>query len=158
MTRTHGYSGTRVPASSMTVAGGVLPRFVTPTDVRDLKNRIDPFVRALDQSVLDCKPLPDAVRNGWQAFSKAWRGFFDEDDSWLHTAAQMDQGEAYQTDLARWQDMINTYRCAPGAPAITPLGGDNATAGVRQWQGTIKTVAVAGAVIAVVVGLRTVLK
>ena len=72
----------------------------------------------------------------------------------------MDQGEAYQSDLARWQEMIATYKCSPGAPAITPLGGDNAssTADARQWQGTIKTVAVAGAVIAVVLGLRTVLR
>ena len=142
----------------MTVAGGFLPRFVTPTDVRDLKNRVDPFVRALDQSVIDCKPVPDALRKAWQDFSKAWRGFFEEDDSWLHTAAQMDQGEAYQSDLARWQTMIGQYNCSPGAPAITPLGGENATADTKQWQGTIKTVAVAGAVIAVVVGLRTVLR
>jgi hypothetical protein len=143
-------------ADEMTV-GRILPKFVTPSDVRDLKNRAEPFVRALDVAVADCKSLPDSVRASWQTFSSSWRTYFNEEDSWWHTAAQMDQGEAYEQDIARWQDMIAGFKCSPDAPRITPTdvdaGGDSS-----RWQGTIKTVAIAGAVIAVVLGLRTVMK
>jgi hypothetical protein len=137
--------------------GRILPKFVTPSDVRDLKNRVDPFVRALDQGVTDCKGLPDGVRAGWQAFSKAWRSYFDEEDSWWHTAAQMDQGEAYEQDLAKWQTMIAGYKCATDAPPVTP-DDEGGGADASRWQGTIKTVAIAGALVAVVLGIRTVMK
>ena len=128
--------------------------------MRALKNRVDPFVVALDQSVANCTTLPEGVRTGWQAFSKAWRSYVDEDDSWLHTAAQMDQGEAYEQDIARWQGMIATYKCAPDAPPLTPTdpGGTGDDVGSRRMQGTIKTVAIAGAIVAVVIGVRTVMK
>jgi hypothetical protein len=140
--------------------GGILPKFVTPSDVRALKNRVDPFVIALEQSVSNCTTLPDGVRTGWQAFSRAWRSYVEEDDSWLHTAAQMDQGEAYEQDISRWQGMIATYKCAPDAPPLTPTdqGGTSDDAGSRRMQGTIKTVAIAGAIVAVVIGVRTVMK
>jgi len=140
--------------------GRILPKFVTPSDVRDLKGRLDPFVRALDQSVADCRGLPDGVRNGSLAFSKAWRAYFDGEESWLHTAAQMDQGEAYEKDITRWQDMIATYKCAPDAPPPAPSdgGSDMDDPGSRRWKGTIKTVAVAGAIVAVVIGVRAVMK
>jgi hypothetical protein len=158
MTRVPTYADANLPQSIE--VGGILPKFVTPSDVRALKTRVDPFVVALDQSVADCKTIPDGVRSAWQAFSKAWRSFVDEDDSWLHTAAQMDQGEAYEQDIARWQGMIATYKCAPDAPPITPTDpvGSGDDLGSRRWQGTIKTVAIAGAIVAVVIGVRTVMK
>jgi hypothetical protein len=43
-------------------------------------------------------------------------------------------------------------------PPLTPTDPDPGGIEPSKWQGTIKTVAIAGAVIAVVVGLRTVLK
>jgi hypothetical protein len=138
--------------------GRLLPRFVTPTDVRDLKNRIDPFVRALDTSVGACAGLPTALAQGWSDFSKAWRGFFDEDDSWLHTAAQMDQAEAYQSDVARWQETLSRYACANDIPPIsptTPRTLPSGAAGGEPWSGTVKTVAIAGAVIASALALRS---
>jgi hypothetical protein len=158
MTRVPMYPDAPVPRSIE--VGRILPKFVTPSDVRDLKGRLDPFVRALDQSVADCKGLPDGVRNGWLAFSKAWRGYFDGEESWLHTAAQMDQGEAYEKDITRWQDMVATYKCAPDAPRPAPSdgGADLDDPGSQRWQGTVKTVAIAGAIIAVVLGVRTVMK
>jgi hypothetical protein len=135
--------------------GRILPKFVTPADVHDLKVRIDPFVRALDHTVATCAEVAP-IADGWKAFSAAWRTFFDEEDSWWHTAAQMDQGEAYEQDVAHWQDMIARYRCAgaPPPPRITPTdGGDNS-----GTSSMIKTVAIAGAVIAVALGVRAVMK
>jgi hypothetical protein len=146
----------RTARESTMETGKPFIRFVTPSDVRDLKNRLDPFVRSLDQSVTDCKALPPGVADGWIGFSKAWRTYFDEDDSWWHTAAQMDQGEAYESDVQRWQAMIAGYKCAVDAPLPTPTADGGG--GSDRWSGTIKTVAIAGAVIAVALGLRAVIK
>jgi hypothetical protein len=151
-------SGRRCVASPQTMeVGRILPKFVTPSDVRDLKIRVDGFVRALDESVAACGALPAGVADGWKAFSAAWRTYFDEEDSWWHTAAQMDQGEAYEQDVAHWQQMIAGYKCTTDAPAITPqdppvFSGD----GGGQWSGTIKWVAIAAVAVAVVMGVKAV--
>jgi hypothetical protein len=141
----------------MTV-GGILPRFVTPSDVRALKTRVDPFVRAMDRSVAECAALAAETRAGWEAFSLAWRAYVDEEDSWLHTAAQMDQGEAYEQDLAHWQDVLGHSKCGTSTPRITPTNPPSTPDDTARMHGTIKTVAIAGAVVAVALGLRAVLK
>jgi hypothetical protein len=146
----------RTSSSRSMETGKPFVRFVTPGDVRDLKNRVDPYVRALDASVAACAALAQGVRDGWATFSKAWRAYYDEDDSWWHTAAQMDQGEAYESDVERWQKMIAGYRCAPDAPPITPEDGGGKDS--DRWAGTIKTVAIAGAVVAVALGLKAVMR
>jgi hypothetical protein len=135
---------------------GLLPRFVTPSDVRDLKNRTDPFVRALDVAVASCAGLPDDVRIGWQAFSKAWRSYYDEEDSWLHTAAQMDQGEKYEEDLAHWQERLAGLHCGQNVPGVTPLDGGGDDKSSSKWQGTIKIIAIAGAVVAAAIAIHSV--
>jgi hypothetical protein len=145
------------PGTQVHETGKPLLRFVTPADVRDLKNRLDPYVRALDSSVATCKGMPQGVADGWTAFSKAWRSFFEEDESWWHAAAQMDQGEAYESDIQRWQQMIAGYKCTPDAPPPTTTA-DGSTGGAERWAGTIKTVAIAGAVVAVALGLRAVMR
>ncbi len=150
------YRRTQVP-SNMVVAG-ILPRFVTPSDVRALKTRVDPFVRALDGSVASCGTLPPQTRAGWEGFSSAWRSYVVEDDSWLHTAAQMDQGEAYEQDLAHWQDLLAQSKCGTSTPRITPTNPSSGPEDSSRMHGTIKTVAIAGAVVAVALGLRAVMK
>ena len=137
--------------------GRILPKFVTPSDVRDLKVRVDAFVRATDQSVSTCAKLPEGVRAGWKQFSNAWRTYFDEEDSWWHTAAQMDQGEAYERDLGAWQTTLAQYRCTDAPPVITPSNGGE-SGNSDRWQGTVKTVAIAGAIVAVVLGVRAVVR
>ena len=72
-------------------------------------------------------------------------------------AAAADQGEAYERDLAHWQDWITQFKCAESTPHIVP-STDGDPAGTKNWSGTIKTVAIAGAVIAVALGLREVMK
>ena len=151
--------GARTRALETMETGRILPKFVIPSDVRDLKNRIDPFVRGLDASVPACATLGPGVVDTWKAFSAAWRSYFDEDDSWWHTAAQMDQGEAYEQDVQHWQQMMASRKCTSNAPLITPVdpplfGGD----GGGRWAGTIKWVAVAGIAVAVVVGMKAVIR
>ena len=131
-------------------------RFVTPGDVRDLKNRIDPFVLALDAAVRDCKGLSQDTATAWGDFSKAWRGFFNEDESWFHTAAQMDQAESYECDVRRWQDMLAKQKCAADVPPITFTNeGDG---GGSALGSTVKVVAIAAAVVAAAFAIREVAK
>ncbi|HEX7666008.1 MAG TPA: hypothetical protein VF407_15885 [Polyangiaceae bacterium] len=145
--------------SSMEV-GRILPRFVTPTDVRDLKNRLDAFVRAEDAAVDACDAIPAGPRAGWKAFVASWQSYFAEDDSWLRAGAQMDEGQAYEEDLGHWQDSLSAYKCAGSAPHVTPLdppwGGGPGDPTPSPWPGTIKTVAIAGIAVAVALGLRAV--
>lgn len=142
--------------------GRVLPRFVTPSDVRDLKNRVNAFVLAEDAAVDACAAIPAGPRAGWKAFVASWKSYFSEEDAWLSAGAQMDEGEAYEEDLGKWQAMIAGNKCTPNAPPSTSLdpplfGGDDKTKG-GDWQSTAKTVAIAGAVIAVAIGMRAVLR
>lgn len=156
MTQVPMYRRTKVPTNM--VVAGILPRFVTPSDVRALKNRVDPFVRALDASVAACPTLLASTRAGWEGFSSAWRTYMVEDDSWLHTAAQMDQGEAYEQDLGHWQDLLAQSKCGTSTPRITPTNPSTSPEDSSRMHGTIKTVAIAGAVVAVALGLRAVMK
>ncbi len=133
-----------------------LLRFVTPGDVRDLKNRIDPYVLALDASVSNCKTLAPDTAKAWASFSKAWRAFYNEDDSWLHTAAQMDQAESYECDVRRWQTLLAQQKCAPDAPPLSFTNeGDS---GSSSLGGTVKVVAIAAAVVAAALAIREVAK
>ncbi len=142
--------------------GRVLPRFVTPSDVRDLKNRVNAFVHAEDAAVDACAAIPAGPRAGWKAFVASWQSYFAEDDAWLSAGAEMDEGEAYEEDLGKWQSMIATYKCTPNAPPSTsldpPLFGDDGKSKGGDWQSTAKTVAIAGAVIAVAIGMRAALR
>lgn len=141
--------------------GRILPRFVTPTDVRDLKIRLNAFVQSEDGAVDACDAIPAGPRAGWKAFVASWQSYFVEEDSWLRAGAQMDEGEAYQEDLAKWQSMLSTYKCAGAAPAVTsldpPLGGDDGAGGSKsQWPGAVKTAAIAGIALALAMSLRAV--
>ena len=131
---------------------GFLPKFVLPSDVRALKVRLDPVVRSLDGTAGQCSTLDPATLTSWTDFSRAWRAYFDEEDSWLHTAAQMDAGEAYERQISDWQRLLATP-CVLHTPQITP-----STTPPAASQDTIRTVAIAGAVIAVVVGIRSVMR
>src|SRR5437879_343906 len=102
------------PPETITVGSWV----TTPSDVRALKVRVNPYVWALDRTVLDCRTLDGATRLGWQAFSSAWRTYYDGDDSWLHASAQLDQGRTFEHDLQRWQDMIAGLSCTLPTPRL----------------------------------------
>jgi hypothetical protein len=95
-------------------------RFVTPSDVHDFKVQVDPTFRAVDVDVDGCGALPDTTKQAWAQFYASWRQFFVEDESWLHTAAQMDRAESFEGELADWQRRVDSYRCTLSAPILTP--------------------------------------
>ena len=97
-----------------------LLRFVTPSDVRDFKRQLDPTFRALDVDVGGCTNVPATTRQAWDNAYASWRQFFFEDESWLHTAAQMDRAEAFDRELSDWQRRIDAYQCTLSAPIHTP--------------------------------------
>ncbi len=132
---------------------GILPRFVLPADVRSLKVRLNPVVRSLAATAASCAGLPGPTRSTWNDFATSWHAYFDEEESWLHTAAQMDAGEAYERQIADWQRFLSAASCALSGPQITPRSSTP-----DEHQDTIRTVAIAGAVIAVVVGIRSVMR
>ena len=115
-------------------------------DIRNLKNRLDAYVAALTATIDSCKDVPEVVRSGWRAWVKAWRSYVDEPDSWWRSKEQWEQGLTYESDLQQWQRTIGAYKaCVNGAPMIPiepPPSGS-------EWMGTVKVVAIAGAVIAV---------
>jgi hypothetical protein len=143
-------------AQSMATGWHIL-KFVTPGDVDDFRNRLDPMITALDGTVQTCAALPQAVRDGWAKWLAGWKTFLAEESSWLHTLAQYETTEAYEQDLAHWQDMIAKATCGLPTPRVKP--GDNEGAlPSDDTTSTIKWVAIAGVAIAAVVGIKAVMR
>ncbi len=123
---------------------------VTPNDVRALKARLDPFVRAFDCSVAACGELHPFVRGSWADFSRGWRQFAAADTSWLHAAAEYDAAAKYEQHLVAWQTQL-----APVCPVLAPPFPRSSRPDASGTLGsTVKTVAIAGAVVAVAFALR----
>lgn len=141
------------PPSSGFDAGRILPRFVTSSDVHDLKMRLNPYVIALDGIVQGCPDMPAPVRDGWEAFSQSWKTFFQQGEGFWTAGAEMDQAEAYQADLQTWQAKISSTTCKidPVTKKALPVSKDilppppsteGATdTGVSDIASTAKTVA-----------------
>jgi len=90
-------------ATTPTVASHLI-KFITPDDVRDYRTRLDATISAMDAKVGTCAGLDAGIREGWAKFAAAWR--VREEPSWLHALAQYETTEAYEHDVAHWQDMI----------------------------------------------------
>jgi len=129
----------------------LLPTVVTPDDVRAMKARLDAFARAFDRSVAACARLTPAMRASWAEFYRGWRQFADADPSWLHAAAEYETARQYEEHLVAWQGRIAPLCGVTGAP-LTRAPATSA----GSLENTIKTVAIAGAVIAVALALREV--
>jgi len=142
------------------IGGTILPTYVTNTDVRALKNRLNPFVVALSNDVAACAGIPDATRSAYQSWAAAWTTYYQTEEATIGpfdwgAAAAMDQGETYEKDLQSWQQKIASggWNCAPTAPLPSGTGAaDDST------HTTIRVVAAAAIVIALVVGVREVMK
>ena len=134
----------------------LLPDITTPDDIRALKIRLDAAIRSIDASVGRCASLDPTVRESWRSFAEAWAVYLAQDESWLHAPSQMEAGRSFERQVIDWQRLL-TPLCTLHAPqnrppaAAAPLVSD-------ATQSTIRMVAVAGALIAVVAGVRTVLR
>ncbi len=131
---------------------GILPKIVLPDDVRAYRGRIDAFARAIDRSVAQCSALDPFARRSWAEFYARWQEFCATEVSWLHTAAQYEETERYEEHLLRWQAYLAPMCRSAGPPMTRPGGAISAS----STEGTIKTVAIAGAVIATALAIRAV--
>jgi hypothetical protein len=135
-------------------AGRILPRFVTSSDVHDLKLRLDPYVIALDKVVAECPDMPAPIADGWRAFSRSWRDFFMKEEGFWTAGAEMDQAEAYQADLQMWTDKISRSTCKAGKPsaALPPAPSTEGETDKGVSDLTTAVEVVAGVVVVVAVG------
>lgn len=127
-------------------------QFVTPSDVRALKTRLDPFVGALDAAIVTCANVDTATRNAWTAFLRSWRAYVSTEEHFLTAGSEFNTGCEYETTIAGWQHTIGALACGvpgPSLPAPGPRGADNATTS------TVRTVAIAAGIVAVALTLRS---
>ncbi len=129
---------------------GLLPTVVTPDDVRASKARLDAFARAFDRSVTACPRLAPSIHQSWSDFYRGWRRFADADPSWFHAAAEFDAAQQYEEHLIAWQAQLGPL-CPIAGPSLTRPPGASSTGTVET---TIKTVAIAAAVVAVALAVR----
>jgi hypothetical protein len=135
--------------------GRLAPRFVTSSDVRDLKIRLNPSVEALDKLVADCPEMPAVLVAGWNAFSVSWKVFLQTPEGFWTAGAEMDQAEAYQADIQSWNEKLTKAPCKGGAPspyAPPPPSTEGKTPPeVAAWIDAAKVAAVSAAVIGVAI-------
>jgi hypothetical protein len=132
-----------------------LPTVITPDDVRAYKDRLDPFARAIDRGV-SVSRLDAYTRRAWSDFFRSWRSFCDAEPSWLHAAAEFNAAEHYEEHIIHWQARLAPYCPIPGPLLTRPV--PKAPAPASSVENTVKTVAVAGAVIALALSLRSVVR
>ncbi len=131
---------------------GAWIQFVTPSDVRSLKTRLDPFVGALDASIGTCASVDAPTRNAWAAFLQSWRAYVASEDHFLTAGSEFNAGCEYETTIAGWQRTVGGMACGvpgPSLPDPALRGGDTATTN------TVRTVAVAAGIVAVALTLRS---
>lgn len=133
-------------------AGRIAPRFVTSSDVHDLKVRLDPVVKGLDTVVAACPDMPDVLVKSWQAFSLSWRNFFSQEEGFWSAGAEMDQAEAYQADIQNWQAKIAAAPCQGGKPSAymppSPSTEGETDKSIGDIASTVKVIAVIGGLVA----------
>lgn len=126
-----------------------------PADVRREKARIDVPMQSTHASTA-CPQLPAATRGAWTQFYLAWAAFRDEDPGWFGSGAAYDEALAYERRLIAWQTEIARH-CAIIGPVVKPTDAPSADVG-ETTSDAIKWVAGAAIVVALVYGVRTVLR
>ena len=117
--------GVPTPARKRDVS--FLPTWVTPSLVRDQKQRVAPRVRELGAKVAQAAALPDAARAAWVQFARAWASFESDAEEWTHCAAQYANALAFEDVLPEWSDAIamlaGSDASATSSPGTSPPWG-----------------------------------
>ncbi len=95
---------------------GLFPTVVVASDLRSLKDRINPQVSLVDAIVQRTASLDAATRGEWQAFAAQWREFFGSDG--FLTSSQMDAGQALERKLRDLKSVLSSQ--CPGVPSPAP--------------------------------------
>jgi hypothetical protein len=128
-----------------------LPVFVTLSDVKDLKTRLQAAAGGTDVSVQNCVSIGDTDRAAWGQFYSAVLSYVREPPHFFQSisaATLLNQGEAYEDELAAWQDKLEIGGCALSTPKYDPGAQQNkqldALVQLARW-GSIALVAIGGA-------------
>ena len=135
-------SGSASPLAHTRTMGGPFG-FVTADDVQQRKDEIEASFDATDADVVNCTSLDTGTLSAWNEFLATWRGFYADTPSFFTAGAQGRQAADYASQLAEWQANLKAKGCTMHAVQL-PTGDDDVS-------GTVKTVAVAAAVVAVAV-------
>jgi hypothetical protein len=133
-------------------AGRIAPRFVTSSDVRAAKLRLNPTVEALDFMVAGCPDMPDVLKRGWEQFSISWKAFLQQTEGFWSAGAEMDQAEAFESDIQAWSAKLSAAPCKSGKPSEytppAPSTEGKTDESIGDITGTIKMVTVVGGLVA----------
>jgi hypothetical protein len=144
----------RVPMGGTPTTIGFLGlEFVTPQDVRDYKGELNTHVTTLDADVVHCvqgdpagTKLDTATLDAWNQFVAEWRTFMADDPGFFSAGGQGRLANNYAHTIAEWEERITQAGCGLSGPRVVLPADDPVL-------GTIKTVAIAGAVVAGAFGL-----
>ena len=131
---------------------GLLPTIVWPSDVDALKRQLNPDMTSTDAAVAACTTLDASTRSAWADFYAAWKSFYAESTPLFGSANKYDEAQSYQERLAAWQSILRASCTLPGPMVVPPSKGDESAASVIKWA------AAAAIVVAVVYGVRTVIR
>lgn len=122
--------------------------FVTPQDVRDYKAELNTHVTSLDADMVACAKadptgakIDTATLDRWNQFVATWRDFMASDPSVWNAGGQGRLANNYAHSIDEWETLLSSAGCTLSGPRIVLPAGDPVV-------GTIKTVAIAAAVIA----------
>lgn len=134
------------------------------SDVVSGKRALHAYVMQLDQSVRGCPDTPPALLSSYRAWRAQWDAFYNR-TVWPWTVAKdVASLNAHKAQAADFADRLSAYCQVPEIPStLTPappgggggilpdLGGGGVTGTVDRTVDAIKTVAIVGGVIALVV-------
>lgn len=142
------------------------PWVATPADVLAEKARLGPAFDATNRDILACSSFTPGQVLAWQSVYKGWQAVAAKP---VQSTAQLMLGgalaiyqtqkdytevEGYGAQLATWQGALRTASCTPSAPP-EPTPPPPATP--EDIMSTVKTVAAAAVIVALVYGVTRIL-
>jgi hypothetical protein len=121
-------------------ATGAIINVITPQVIADLKGRLDPTAKSLNDEVNGCAALSADTKTSWSYFYKGWRDYADADPPSFYTFGMgsiYDSGIAYQDQLIAWQKLLNTTCTSTTPPLVRQDEDTQKTASTLEHMGLI---------------------
>jgi hypothetical protein len=159
-------AGCSCPRPSSMGAMGAAPWVATPADVLAEKQRLAPAFDATNRDIQACGALTPGQRQAWASVYNGWLAVLAKPvqsaaQVWIagalaiyQTQKDYTEVEGYGGQLATWQKAIRDASCTPSAPP-EPVPPPSPTP--EDLLGTVKVVAAAGVIIALVYGVTRIL-
>lgn len=83
---------------------------VTPADIRALKEKIDPFISALDDDAKKCATLSESTQQEWAKFRAGWESFYMLPDNFFTdffgAVEKRDLALSYEKQANDWRALL----------------------------------------------------